>query len=612
MTSLKIVNFWLVIVLTLAVANPPPTAHGSSVSSQCSGISRGREFAVGFLDNTNQYEHTRQLFILVVAFSDKETEVTLSSKHEVGGNPLEASFIIEAGGFRRTPIPVDYTMTGTERSMKGIKITASSEVSTYGLMYQDYTTDGFLGIPVNNIGTQYVVLTASFGVPQFAVIGTESLTTVQVTVSSTVTFEGETYNPGDVMIFEIGDLEAVQIQGTGDLTGSIIQSNKPVAVFSGNECFSTPGSYCDTLTEQLVPVNSWGERHIYSAAEPTDSNLYRLVAYFSETTVTIPGVPDQVLNAGDFWEGRLTGSGLVSSDQPTLIMQLLATINGLIVDPSLIQIPSEVQFGFVFGFTTPPHSGGDSQGFYNFINIVVDTEARQSVYLNGQPITNGREHDVPGSSYVVVTVQLPKGEGVYYVEQTDPQSTPLSVIVYGYERDETYGYSAGLSLPSNEQLLSLTPYYFRELGGESITITVPCVEENFYQSAVCKFETGIGDVLMPGDRSDFYTVICMTPTFYKIGLTEVSVSLDAGDTFLYSSIIYVASEEDLPPLVTVQQANWEERGGTIDLTSEDPLTFSWDPEIMGTGVSHIDLMIRGSEMNEDEFPTFEGWSRRSK
>ena len=62
---------------------------------------------------------------------------------------------------------------------------------------------------------------------------------------------------------------------------------------------------------------------------------------------------------------------------------------------------------------------------------------------------------------------------------------------------------------------------------------------------MCKFETGIGDVLVPGDRTDFYTVICITPTFYKVGLTQVSVSLDEGKSFSHSGFIYVASQEDL-------------------------------------------------------------------
>ena len=608
MTKSNYPHTWVVILVVLAISySQSVTAQGLIGSNQCFGITRGREFVVGFTENTDEYAASRQLSILVVAFSDEDTEVTISSKHQVAGHPLQESFMIKARGFRRTIIPVDYMMNGTEGNLKGIKVTASSYVSVYGLMYQDYTTDGFLGIPTNNLGMQYIVTTVQPDrTALFAVIGTQDSTTVQVTLRNTVIFQGQTYNRGDILTFEVSDLEAVQIQSVADLTGSIIQSDKPVAVFSGNECVSTPGSFCDILTEQLVPVKSWGKEHIYTAAQDTDRNIYRIVAYFTGTNVTIPGVANQVLNAGDFWEGRLTGSGLVSSDQPTLMMQVLASIEGQTVDPSLIQIPSKDQFGFVFGFTTPPFSGGDSKGYFNFINIVVHKDARQTVHLNGLPINSAdvHERDIPGTSYSVITVQLPKGEGVYYVEQTDQLSSPLSVIVYGYEDHETYGYAAGLSLPSNKQLFSVTPYYFREIGGETMTITVPCFETNVVvlQDAMCKFETGIGDVLVPGDRIGFYTVICITPTFYKVGVTQVSVSIDEGESFSHSGVIYVASQVDLPPLVTLEQENQDTRGGTIDLTTDDAILLSWDPEVMGTDVSHVDLMLQDSELNDEDFP----------
>ena len=598
----------VVIIVFMSIFCPQPAIAKDLIgSNQCFGITRGREFTIGFTDNTDENEDSRELSILVVAFSDEDTEVTISSKHQVAGSPLQESFMIESRGFKRTVIPVDYMMDGTERSLKGIKVTASSDVSVYGLMYQDFTTDGFLGIPVNNIGEQYVVMTVQPGTAAlFAVIGTQDATTVQVTLRNSVVFEGQTYNQGDVLTFEIDDLEAVQIQSSADLTGSIIQSDKPVVVFSGDECVNTPDSFCDTLTEQLVPVQSWGSEHIYTAAQDSDSNIYRIAAYFTQTEVTIPGLPNQVLNAGDFWEGRLTGSGLVSSDQPTLMMQVLASIQGQVVDPSLIQIPSNDQYGFAFGFTTPPYSGGDSEGFFNFINIVVRKDARQTVHLNGLPINSAdvHEREIPGISYSVITVQLPKGEGVYYVEQTDQLSSPLSVIVYGYEDDETYGYAAGLSLPSNEQLFSVTPYYFREIGGEIMTITVPCFETNevVLPEAMCRFETGIGDVIVPGDRIGFYTVICITPTFYKVGLTQVSVSINEGESFSHSGVIYVASQEDLPPLVTLEQENQDTRGGAIDLTTEESILLSWDPEVMGTDVSHIDVKLRDSEFNDEDFP----------
>ncbi|XP_038047435.1 sushi domain-containing protein 2-like [Patiria miniata] len=609
--------FWLVIFMAFALSEMPVSALDLHLPGnnqpRCAGISRGKHFVLGFIDSyDDSHVASRELFILVVAFSNQQTTVTISSKHEIAGKPFQETFVIDAGEFIRTNVPVELVMENTERNQKVLEFSASSDVSVYGLMYQDYTTDGFLGIPTNNLGMQYVVMTSRPLVDQnsqFAVIGTEDSTLVQVILRGAVTFEGQSYSAGDVLRFTINNLEAVQIQGQSseDLTGSIIQSDKPVAVFSGNECTNHAGSYCDMVTEQLVPVKSWGQRHIYTAARSDDDNIYRIVAYFSETNLTIPGFEHQSLEPGEFWEGRLSGSGLIRSSKPALMMQHLASINGITVDPSIIQVPAEEHFGFVFGFTTPPHSGGDSGGYFNFINIIVKNESRQTVYLNSLPIngSNVHESDVPHTNYASLTVQLPKGEGVYYVEQTDPFSSPLSVIVYGYEDAESYGYAAGLSLPSNKHVLSLTPYYLRELGGELFTMTVPCLQTNaisFQIAAKCKFATGFGDVIVSGERTDPYTVVCITPTFYKNGLTSVYVSLDDGGSFPYSGIVYVASEEDLPPLVQIQQVNSEYEDGIIDLTSDGPIMLSWDPRSLGEGVSHVTVMIQDTDYDSDGNP----------
>ncbi|XP_038044296.1 uncharacterized protein LOC119718996 [Patiria miniata] len=609
--------FWLVLFKAFLLSEMLVSALDLQLPGnnqpRCAGISRGKHFVLGFIDSyDDRYLASRELSILVVAFSNQQTTVTISSKHEIAGEPFQETFVIDAGGFMRTNVPVELVMVNTERSQKVLEISASSDVSAYGLIYQDYTTDGFLGIPTNNLGTQYVVITSRPIVDhnsQFAVIGTEDFTLVQVILRGAVTFEGQSYSPGDVLRFAVNNLEAVQIQGQSsvDLTGSIIQSDKPVVVFSGNECTSHAGSYCDTVTEQLVPVKSWGLRHIYTAARSDDDNIYRIVAYFNETNLTIPGLEHQSLEPGDFWEGRLSGSGLVTSSKPALMMQHLASINGITVDPSIIQVPAEEHFGFVFGFTTPPHSGEDSGGYFNFINIIVKRESRHNVYLNSLPI-NGRNvlvSDVPHTSYISLTVQLPKGEGVYYVEQIDPYSAPLSVIVYGYEDDESYGYAAGLSLPSNNQVPSLIPYYLRELGGELFTMTVPCLQTNdmsFQLAAKCKFSTGFGDVIVSGERTDSYNVVCITPIFYKKGLTSVYVSLDDGESFPYSGIVYIASEEDLPPLLQIQQVNSEYGDGIIDLTSDDPIMFSWDPRSLDEEVSHVTVMIQDTDNDSDGNP----------
>ncbi len=331
----------LIVFVTLFVFNALVlVAHGllNDNRSTCYGISRGQDFVIAFTDNIFEWQHidSRQLSISVVAFSDQRTDVTISSKHEVNGQPLQEKLSINAREYQSVTIPDEYILSGTERSLKGLKIIASSDVSVYGLSYQKYTTDGFVSIPVYNLGTEYVVVTPpeDSGTPSlFAVIGTEDSTLVQVSLRTTfrVTFEGQTYYSGDVISFMIDDLEAVQIQG-GDLTGTIIQSDKAVSVFSGHVCISIDDSACDTVSEQLVPVQSWGRNHLYTAFDNSDSNIYYVAAYFDNTTVSIPGIENQILNAGDVWEGDLVGSGLASSSSPTLMMQLMIMIEGSIVD----------------------------------------------------------------------------------------------------------------------------------------------------------------------------------------------------------------------------------------------------------------------------------------
>ncbi len=274
----------------------------------------------------------------------------------------------------------------------------------------------------------------------------------------------------------------------------------------------------------------------------------------------------------------------------------------------MIQIPSEEHFGNVFGFTTPPESGGDSLGFFNILNIVVKRDSQNTVNLNGAPIFNhssALSSEIPNTDYNVIRIEVPKGEGLYNVEQTDLTSSPLSVIVYGYEFSESYGYSAGLSLPSNKRLLSFLPFYFREMGGEGLSVTLPCVQASNSsddENPKCQFENGGGDVLVTGDRSSAYTIHCVTPTFYHTGLTHVYVSLDNGRTFVYSGNIYVASQEDFPPLLTVEQENSDGQGGVIDLDEDDPIILSWDPAILGDDVSHVDIVVNNFDVNNNGMP----------
>lgn len=562
----------------------------SRFPSECRGISRGRDFVVAFTSNLQN--SVGELHILVVAFSDNPTTVTISSKHKVNSTNYQVNFEIPARGFRRTTIPYDFLLQPTDdHSDKVLRVTASSDVSVYGMNYEPFSTDAFLALPNVQLGTHYIatsIRTIQTGAESsvIGIAGLEDNTEIQVLLTSSVRFNATVYNAGDILHFSVNSDEAAQVIGLrgADLSGSIIRSSSPIVAYSGHQCANTASSYCDILSEQLIPVNSWGSTHIYTATgTEDDTSIFRIFAFLDGTIISVPGFPNRTLNSGEFWEVQLSGYGVISSNFPSKVVQILRFISGSLVDPSIIQVPSEEQFAFVFGFTTPPKSGGDGSGFFNFVNIVVKANECNTVTTNGQRLPCATTAvPIPGTEYVVVTQQLPKGEGVYFIEQSSSKATsPMSVIVYGYEDDETYGYAAGLSLPSEGRLLSISPFVVNENGGDVLTTTLPCAEQMLPNQgkARCRFrQASLGlETIIDGIFQGFYQVLCPTFPFKSIGLMSLEISIDNGLTYPYSDTIYVASEDVLQPKVTFEgsENNFEYY---IDFTKEDTqLTIQWNP-----------------------------------
>ena len=70
-------------------------------------------------------------------------------------------------------------------------------------------------------------------------------------------------NKGEV--YQVQSLNQNNLTGQGDLTGSYIKSNKPVAVYSGNFSTTIPAedgmSGYDHLFEQMPPLHTWGREY---------------------------------------------------------------------------------------------------------------------------------------------------------------------------------------------------------------------------------------------------------------------------------------------------------------------------------------------------------------
>ena len=560
----------------------------NQVSSQneCNANVIGKHFVIGFTENYGsiQFENT-ELHLLLVSFNSQETQVKISSKYTLSDNTVFAKIVqLQAGGYERVIVPTELEMIGTEQNLKSIEIESDFKISVYAIHLEPYTTDGYLAIPVENLGTQYVISSydRNSASSLFALFSTEDNTIITILLNAEITLGGITYSAGDTVTIELDKLEAIQVVSR-NVTGSIVSSNHPISVISGNQCLHLPGSFCDTILEQSIPVNSWGMKHFYS--NPTneqDYSLFVMVAYFDNTKFTVNS-SEITLGPGGVWEGYLYGNGIITTSQPALLTQVLHRVSNSIVDPSLIQVPSENQFTYSLGFTTPTHSAANVDGFVNFVNIIVKSEERNSIRLNDQEIATTSslpsllsERNFNNSDYVLLIVQLPREEALYYITQdTDSTRSPMAAIVYGYERDESYGYAGGLSLPSSQRLLTINPFYIRQLGGERLVIDLPCeIELSIEHISLlqCKF----GPIVKQGE-SISGLLACVTPALFEAGFITLYVSVDGGYSFPFSGGLYVANEESLSPLISIEnQGNY-----LLDFTSDSMTTLKWNPQTFG-------------------------------
>ena len=574
---------WTTFLLILVILSLQVERTEGIQLENCKANVRGKHFIITFPENYGTLQSTTQLH-------------TYFTKN----------VMVQPRSFERVIIPKELEIIGTEKSLKSIELRADFEISVYSIHLEPHSTDGYLAIPTDNFGTQYVVASYS-GIRggTVTIIGSQADTSVTMQLASEITYENKQYLRGDILNLNVSSSEVIQIFSQGnDLTGSVIISENPIGVISGESCATTPDSACDVLLEQSIPVSSWGTRHFYSTTGiQSGTSRYRMVAFFNDTSFNVNN-NNIILGYGEFSEFDLVGNGLIVTSKPASLIQILLQIDGSTVDPSIIQVPTEDQFALFLGFTTPTHSGENVGGFINFVNIIVKSNERASLRLNGDEIINTNaailpylvsENKITDSDYDLLVVQLPREEGLYYITQYLDDYSPMSAIVYGYESYETYGYAAGLSLPSNQRLLTIFPFYTRLLGGDELNIRLPCQPKTVNLSDImCQF----GDSTLMG-KSSIEDITCVTPPLLEFGFMTIHVSTDNGRSFPYNGLIYVADENSLTPHISQLEEDI-----VLDITANKNEVLKWDPNIF----SQSDKLSLGIQVISDPSSNSIEWS----
>jgi hypothetical protein len=151
---------------------------------------------------------------------------------------------------------------------------------------------------------------------QFGVVATEDATTV--TITPAVTTDG--HAAGTPYSIDMDQGQTYQLRNTGpapaDLSGTLIQSSKPVAVFGSHQCANVPPGNvaCDHIVKQLPPTTAWGMNFVsMRLASRTGGDTFRVLASEDATTVKLNGTSVATLNRGQLHEQIVSGPAQITA-----------------------------------------------------------------------------------------------------------------------------------------------------------------------------------------------------------------------------------------------------------------------------------------------------------
>ena len=357
-----------------------------------------------------------------------------------------------------------------------------------------YTTDASLLVPVTSLTGTYLAASWPTVTP-----GVEMSILSQVTVAATQDGTQVTFIPkvtveayGGVgpltagvesapFSLDAGDVITIRSDAVGgDLTGTVVQGNKTIAVFGGNSCAIAPYEglpcCCDHIEEQLLPLEAWGTSTVLARPLPRlgcttaqDMALWRIIAGADNMTVTFEppapapaGAEHTFASQGDVLQFMTADNHLATGtfvsppdpDKPEAPFFAYQVMTGALYascgpdgqegDPYMLQSPPAGQFLDRYVFST------DNVFDFAYDQIVIVREAGVTVELDCKGELPPGNFTPVGSTgwevgYVVIDNPL-NDTGCLDGAHTLEASAPVGLSVIGTDTTQSYGYLGGVGL----------------------------------------------------------------------------------------------------------------------------------------------------------------------
>jgi hypothetical protein len=376
-------------------------------------------------------------------------------------------------------MPGDYNSTyygkGSQKVVaQGFHAYSDKKINVYGLSSSVKSSDAFLVYPTVALDKEYYVLAynsddhGSYTPSQFSMVATEDNTEISIAASSnTINSKiiNVTLNKGQSYLVqnykEYGN-------NNGDLSGTYILANKPIAVFGGQQRATIPYNTAgrnpsrDFIVDQIPPISKWGKNAFIipfpepQNVSPQGNDIYRIISSANANKIVING-SQITLNKGAIYEGNILNTAIeINAEKPILVCQYKKTsefnadgADDVTGDPLMLVIPPKEQF-IQYAKLMNLQKTTDNGSIFNpkemsiftdqYIIVVAPDTTIYSCKLDGVKINSNSFTSINNSGYSYARLAVKDGVHPF----SSYGKCGLYVIGYGYAN--SYGYVGGMAL----------------------------------------------------------------------------------------------------------------------------------------------------------------------
>jgi len=379
---------------------------------------------------------------------------------------------------------------------RGYRLTSDAVLQVFVVAppSRSVTADASIVLPVNALGTRHRVATYP-GNGGFATEGQQWVAVAAVHDGTEVTFElnGEqtftvqgngypaldttmeghgqytvTLDALEVLVVAASPFDLVTGDITNDMTGSLVHSDQPVAVYSGSLPVYVPqpplgdGLCCaDLLAEAVPPTTALGWRYAGVKFDPLgdEPDVWRFVGDRDGTVVTLRGGIDQVieLDAGEVVDLQTPASFVAEGSHPFVLLHFMTgseLVAGSQEGPTIetadcgsVTTPGDPAMSWVYPrgnwlsrYLFTVDISEDAPWCRDRLTVVAAAEAWDLIEHNGDPLPPG----VPIADGELLRAYIPAEEGTH--ELVAPEDVGFEVTVYGYTDDGSYVFAGGVGV----------------------------------------------------------------------------------------------------------------------------------------------------------------------